>query len=137
MSDANKAVARRIIDELWNAKSPEIIPQIYAAECVIRNPEGDVIGPDGYRGLYDTFAGAFPDCHITYDGELVAEGDTVAIPYVFSGTHQAALNEIPATGKQIAVKGTVMLRFDHGQVIEDRAIWDTASMLEQLGILPT
>ena len=137
MSESNKAAVQQLIEGVWNSKSPEIIDQLYAADCILRNSEGDLTGPSGARELYDTFAGAFPDCHLTIDGDLIAEGETVAIPYTFTGTHQAQLNEIPATGKHVSVQGTAIVRFHNGKIVEERSIWDTASMLEQLGVLPT
>jgi hypothetical protein len=44
---------------------------------------------------------------------------------------------IPATGKPIALTGVSMLRFRGALVAADTRIWDVASMLRQIGLLPS
>jgi steroid delta-isomerase-like uncharacterized protein len=132
----NKAIAQRIIDELWNGRRPELIDELYAADCVIRNPDGDLRGPEGYRELYGRYTGAFPDAKLHLDGEIVVDGSTVAIPYTFTGTHQGELQGIAPTGRKVSVKGTTISRIVDGKLQEERAIWDTGSLLQQLGVIP-
>lgn len=135
MSD-NKALAQRVIDEVWNGRHPELIPQLYASDCVIRNPDGDLHGPAGYRELYERYTSAFPDAQLHLDGEIVADGDRIAIPYTFTGTHEGELMGIAPTGRQVSVKGTSLSRVVDGKLQEERAIWDTGSLLQQLGVMP-
>jgi steroid delta-isomerase-like uncharacterized protein len=137
MSDANKALVHRVIDELWNARRTELIDEIYAADFIVRNPDGDLHGPDGYRELYTRYTEAFPDAQLHLDGEIVAEGDTVATPYVFTGTHRGDLMGIAPTGRKVSVKGTTIFHIKNGRMIEERAVWDTAALLQQLGVIPT
>jgi hypothetical protein len=65
----------------------------------------------------------------------VAEGETVVIRYTFAGTHLGALRGIAATGQPVAVAGMVLLRFTEGKVVEQRGMWDSLSLMQQLGVV--
>ena len=126
MSEANKAVVHRIIDEVWNNRNRQAIDETYGADLVIDTSDGELRGPDGYRELYDRYTTAFPDAHLVIEN-MVAEDDSVASAYVFTGTHQGDLMGIPPTGKQVTVKGTTIMRFADGKCVAERTVWDTAS----------
>ena len=131
----NKALVNRIVDEIWGQKNPDLIDEIYAADYVIYLPDGELRGPEGYRQVYTTYTTAFPDCYFTLE-ELVAEGDKVTIPYTFHGTHKDDLEGIAPTGKQVEVKGTAILRITGGKVVEERTIFDTLGLMQQIGAVP-
>ena len=56
---------------------------------------------------------AFPDCHFEIV-EMIAEGDLVATPYTFKGTHTGDLMGIAPTGKQVTNQGIAIARFEGG-----------------------
>jgi predicted ester cyclase len=64
---------------------------------------------------------------------LVAEGDRVAERWTGHGTHRGDFQGIPATGRQVAVPGTVFYRIAAGKIVEFRGQFDRMSMMEQLG----
>lgn len=130
----NNALVDRIVDDLWNGRNPSLISELYTADCVIRNPDGDLNGHSGYRELYDRYTQAFPDARLHLDGEVVVADDAAAIPYTFTGTHQGDLQGIAPTGRHVSVKGTTIARIVDGKVREERAIWDTGSLMQQLGL---
>ena len=75
---------------------------------------------------------AFPDWQSALE-ELVAEGDRVAERWTGRGTHRGELQGIPATGRQVAVPGTVFYRIVGGKIVEFRGQFDRLALLEQLG----
>src|SRR2546421_955781 len=96
MSEQNKAVVRRFIDEAWNRGNLDAVDQLISSDHVDHDPsrEGTPGGPAGTRAFVEMYRGAFPDAQIEL-GELIAEGDLVAGPWVATGTHQGELMGIP------------------------------------------
>jgi predicted ester cyclase len=135
MSEENKTLVRRIVEDLWHKKTPALIDALYAPTYVMYSPDGVLHGPARYEQLYTVYTTAFPDVHFTIEA-MVAEGDTVATHYTVRGTHTGDLRGIAPTGKQVTVMGTTMQRFAGGQVVEERAVWDTLSLMHQLGMVP-
>jgi steroid delta-isomerase-like uncharacterized protein len=134
MSAHPKSLALQLIDELWNQKTPTLIETLYAVHCVLHTPDGALHGLTGATQLYTAYTTAFPDMRFTVE-DVVAEGETVVIRYTFAGTHQGALRGIAATGKPVAVAGMVLLRFAEGKVVEQRGVWDSLSLMQQLGVV--
>ena len=77
MSEENKAVIRRLYEEVWNQHDPEAADELVAPD--VFNP--DMVpehqrGIDGYKHLVRWVHTASPDLH--YDIEdIIAEGDKV------------------------------------------------------------
>ena len=136
MSEENKALVRRIVEDLWHKKTHALIDELYAPTYVLRTPDGVLHGPAGYRQIYTVYTTAFPDVHFTIE-DMIAEGEKVATHYIVRGTHTGDLRGIAPTGTQVTVMGTTIHRFTGGQVVEDRAVWDTLSLMQQLGVVPT
>ena len=97
VSEQNKALMSRIIEELWNKKNPAVIGQLYAENYVGHTPDGVLKGHAGARQHYDTYIVAFPDTKIAIDG-MVAEGDKVSVRWTATGTHRGELAGIAPTG---------------------------------------
>jgi steroid delta-isomerase-like uncharacterized protein len=132
MAATPKTLALRIVEECWNQKTPALLATLYAASCVIHTPDGALHGLAGATQLYTAYTTAFPDTHFTIE-DIVTEGDTVVIRYTFAGTHQGPLREMAATGKRVTVAGMVLFRFADGKAIEQRGVWDSLSLMQQLG----
>jgi steroid delta-isomerase-like uncharacterized protein len=135
MSDQNKAVVRRIVEDYWNKKNPALVGELFATDCSLHTPDGDLQGVKGAAQLYDAYATAFPDFRITAE-DTVAEGDRVALRYNFTGTNKGPLGAIPASGNRITVSGIVIFRLTGGKVAEGRWSWDRVSLQQQIGALP-
>jgi predicted ester cyclase len=84
---------------------------------------------------------AFPD--FTYHVEdLVAEGDTVAVEMLYTGTHQgvfhwAGYGPWAASGRQISLPEMFFMKMSHGQIAEWTATWNPDDLRQQLGISPS
>lgn len=135
MSEQNKAIVRRIVEDYWNKRNPALAGELFAANCSLHTPDGDSKGVEGMAQIYDAYATAFPDFRITVE-DTVAEGDRVAVRYSFAGTHKGPLGATPASGNRLTVSGIVIFRLAGGKVAEGRWSWDRVSLLQQIGALP-
>jgi len=137
MSEQNKAVVRRLIEEHYNGKNAALVSELFASTVRQQTPDGVLVGLDGASFLLQTYATAFPDFHLAID-DLVAEADRVVLRWTFTGTHRGPLGDIPATGKRVNVpNGIAIYRIAAGKVSEGNLSWDKYSLLQQLGVLPS
>jgi steroid delta-isomerase-like uncharacterized protein len=83
-----------------------------------------------------TVVSAFPDLNFSID-DMVAEGDKVAVKYTIKGTHKGTYQGIPATGKQIAVKGVEIFKIAGRKLVEGWDFPDSLGLMTQLGIVPS
>ena len=126
-TEANKALARRIVEEMWNTKNLKVVDEVYSPEF------GG--GHEATKQSVTANLTAFPDLHNTIEDQI-AENDLVVTRYVTSGTHQGEFANIPPTGKQFTVTGIEMHRFADGKLIDLWNVVDLLGMLQQLGVIP-
>ena len=126
-TEANKALARRIVEEMWNTKNLKVVDEVYSPEF------GD--GHEATKQFVTANLAAFPDLHNTIEDQI-AENDLVVTRYVTSGTHQGEFMNIPPTGKQFTVTGIEIHRFTDGQLVELWNIMDMLGALQQLSVIP-
>jgi len=67
---------------------------------------------------------------------MVAEGDTVATLFSWTGTHKGELMGAAPTGKKVTFHGIALLRFSDGKVVEVWHHGDEMVALMQLGVRP-
>ncbi|MGB8009694.1 MAG: ester cyclase [Terriglobales bacterium] len=132
--EKNKAVARRVFDEIFNQGRFEVADEIYA-----RNFVNHVIHRDaGLKEDQDAARGwklAFPDLKIAVLKEI-AEGDLVTVLYSITGTNTGEGNGLPATGKKIEGRGITIWRIENGKITEEWSEFDQLGMMKELGLLP-
>lgn len=130
----NKSLVWRFVAELWNAKVPELAGE-YIAPCYVRHdplaPPG-CCGLEGFLDAFRSYRDAFTDLTITVD-QMVAEAEIVVIRWTMSGTHTGQFHALAATGRQITVAGTSIIRVSGGRISEEWIQWDALGMLKQLG----
>jgi steroid delta-isomerase-like uncharacterized protein len=139
MSELNKAVARRAIEEIWNQGKLGVIEELFAANVTVHDPNvpgGKVQGHDGLRQYVTTYRGAFPDLHFTIEDQI-AEGDKVVTRFTGKGTFKNEMMGIAPTGKSATVGGVDIDLFKNGKVVESWGSYDMLGMLQQLGVIPS
>jgi steroid delta-isomerase-like uncharacterized protein len=138
MTDANKQVARRIVDEVFTEGRLELVDELVAQEFVGHDaalPE-PTRGPDGLRQAAAGYRGGFPDLRITIDAQI-AEGDLVTTRWSAVGTHTGDFWGLAPTGKQATVTGITIDRIVDGRLVESWTNWDALGLMQQLGVVPT
>ena len=136
MSEANKAIARRLLDEAWNQGDFRVIDEVVDNNYVNHDTQAQgTVGPSGMKNLIQTYRSAFPDLNFEVK-DILADGNKVIVRWESTGTQLGPLPQIPATGRQVNVTGIGIMHFDQsGKVIEDWANWDTIGMMQQLGVM--
>jgi steroid delta-isomerase-like uncharacterized protein len=136
MSETNKTVSRRLVEEAFNQGKYDVIEGLVAPTFVNHDPAtGDVKGPQGTRELIEGYRSAFPDLKITIE-EQIAEGDLVATRWTATGTQKGELMGIAPTGKESTVTGVTIDKIKDGKIVESWTNWDTLGMMRQLGVVP-
>ena len=136
--EENKAIVRRVFDEVWNTGTLEKIEELSAPDFVADyRPYAPLrTGLEGIKDMVRRAWTTFPDYHEELE-ELVAEGDTVVARFLITGTQQGHWGPLPPTGKQVRFEEMVILRLVNGKVIGQRGIVDALHALRQLGVVPT
>ncbi len=131
--EANKEVARRFFEEMWNLRDLDIVEDLITADMQGHAPTGEFVGYEGERQtILGTLVG-FPDLQITID-EMIAEDNKVALLTSYHGTHTGTLmGQIPATGTEIAMTGGILFRFVDGKVAEAWSYADMLGLMQQIG----
>lgn len=136
MSETNKTISRRLVEEAFNQGKYDVIEELVAPTFVNHDPAtGDMKGPQGAREQIELYRSAFPDLKITIE-EQIAEGDLVATRWTAKGTHKGELMGIAPTGKESTVTGLTIDKIKDGKIVESWNNWDTLGMMRQLGAVP-
>ena len=136
-AESNKALARRLLDEAFNAGKIDVVDELVTTDFVNHDaalPEA-LIGPDAAKASIQGYRSAFPDLRITIE-EQIADDQGVATRWSAKGTHQGDLMGMAPTGKQATVTGITLDRIVDGRIAESWTNWDTLGMLQQLGVVP-
>ena len=130
-------VMARFGQEVLNDKNVDAIDEIAAEDFVELDPvPGQGSGREGLKEFLATVAfPAFPDQQWVTE-EQITSGEKVVSRFTWYGTHKATFMGIPATGRQVAVKGMVIDRVVDGKWKDSRILMDTLGLLQQLGALP-
>lgn len=137
MSEENKALIQRFVEEAFNKGNLDVADEVYASTFISHDPtapEGQG-SPEGVKQFVSTYLSAFPDGHTTVE-DSIAEGDKVAYRWTFRGTHQGELMGISPTGKQVEITGITINRLSGGKIEEQWNLFDQLGMLQQLGVAP-
>jgi predicted ester cyclase len=117
--EANKEIARRFIDEVWQHGDRAAAQAIIADDIVIHPGTfaGQPPGPEGQIFAFDVVRRAFPDMEWTID-LLVAEGDFVVDRCTMRGTHTGPFGAMAPNGQRARWTGIDILRIADGKVVE-------------------
>lgn len=136
-AESNKALARRLMEEAFNAGNMNVVDELVAAGYVNHDaaaPE-TTVGPEAAKASVAGYRAAFPDLRITVEDQI-ADDDRVATRWSATGTHRGELMGMTPTGKQSTVTGITIDRIVDGRIAESWTNWDTLGMLQQLGVVP-
>ena len=135
--EENKAVIRRLYEEVANAKNLDVVDEIVAEDTVDHDafPGMPANGVEAYKAVFSASQSGFSDFRMEIH-EMVAEGDKVAIRATVSGTHDGDFMGIPPTGKAISVGAVEIFEIKDGKITGRWGTPDRATVMEQLGLAP-
>ena len=135
----NKELVRQIIKE-WNAvngdvaKMRSLYDKYYAPGFIYHDVSGGDMNREQTIQYIVPLLSAFPDLNYSID-DILAEGDKTVIRCTMQATHKGTFMGIPATGKQIVVKGIEIDKIAEGKIVEAWGFSDSAGMMTQLGVV--
>ena len=135
-TEANKAIARRIYDEVWNQQNLDLIDELAAPDLIVHNPPtADANGPEAYKAMIAGYLAAFPDTQWTIEDEI-ASGELVTFRMTGTGSHQGEFMGIPPSDMQMTVVMITTVRIVDGKIVEGWSNADQLGLMQQLGVMP-
>ena len=130
----NKAVVRRLFEEVFNQQHMAALDQILAPDFRTTFPATPA-GREGFKQALAAFFRAFPDNH-NHVEDMIAEGDRVVVRGHLTATHQGEFMGIAPTGKQVTVQYIDIWVVENGKITQNWVQMDFLGMLQQLGVMP-
>jgi steroid delta-isomerase-like uncharacterized protein len=132
MSAQNVAVVRRYTEEGCVRGRFEVVDEVVAEDCVDHDPlPGQPAGRQGLRYAVQLVVRGLSDRGTELDQYLDA-GETVVQNWIFRGRHTGEFMGVPATGKEVRVRGMEIWRLADGKIAERWGVVDVAGLLAQL-----
>jgi len=136
MSDENKWLARRALEEIYAAGKVDLADELVHPEFVDHAPNHPDLptGPESVKETVRSLQSAFGGLRFEIEDEL-AEGDKVMQRVTMSGRHAGRLLGREPTGREFAVRHVYIWRIADGQLAEHWGSRDDLGLLQQLGLL--
>jgi ketosteroid isomerase-like protein len=137
MSEQNKAIVRRLFEEVWNKGNLSVADDLFTPNYDHHDPSTPDFGrgPESEKKRATLYRTAFPDLRLTIE-DIIAEGDAVMARWSCRGTHKGDLGGITPTGKQFTISGVSIARVAGGKMAEGWINWDALGLMQQLGVVP-
>jgi steroid delta-isomerase-like uncharacterized protein len=134
--ESNKALIRRMNEEVWKKGNLEIVYKIFSVDFVqhFLPDSSETKGLDELRDHIRNHHRAFPDWTEEIN-LIIAERDLVAIQFTSTGTNGGSFLGSPPTGKQIRINEMSIFRIDNGKIVEQWLLPDLLSLNQQLGLI--
>ena len=137
MSEQNKAVIRRLIDEVWNQRAFDAADELFAPKAIIY--ESGVALPGAEPAIVKkgigAFCAAYPDIRVTID-DMILRMTRLSCAGGSIGTHRGEMQGIAPTNRKVVANGIAIYRFNDGKVVEEWMNTDQLGILKQLGVIP-
>ena len=137
MSEHNKAIVRRLLEEVWNKGNLSLVDEVFTPNYEHHDSSTPDFGrgPESEKKRATLYRTAFPDLRLTIE-DIIAEGETVMTRWSCRGTHKGDLSGIAPTGKQFTISGITAGRLANGKIAESYVNWDALGLMQQLGAVP-
>lgn len=107
----------------------------FTADVVMHvNPE-DIKGIDSARAYYANFLTGFSNIDFKIS-DIFGQDDKLVKVWSFKGKHTGAFFGIPASGKEVSIVGTTVVRMSNGKIAEEQDYFDNLEFFQQLGLIP-
>lgn len=114
----NKALVRRIYEELWNKRDLSVASELFSK-------------PEGVHRFVGEFLEAFPDLQHTVE-ELIAEGDRVVACFSAKGTHTGQWKGYKPSEAPIDYSGVTIARIKGSKITHHHTWWEALEVIEKI-----
>jgi steroid delta-isomerase-like uncharacterized protein len=137
MLQDNKAIVRRLYEEVWNKRRLEVVDELISPSHALNDPivSSSQIGPELYKRRVVELTTSFPDLRFTIE-DIIAEKGKFVVSWIISGTHKGEFMDILATGRKVSVEGITIHHITNGKILDSCARWDVLGLMRQLGDVP-
>jgi len=137
MFEDNKAMVRRLIEDVWNKGNLPLADELIASTYTGHDPSTPELGrgPELEKKKVTLYRTAFPNLRVDIE-DMIAEREMVVARWTIRGTHKGDLSGIAPTGKNITLSGVSICRLSGGKIVEGWDNWDALGMYQQLGVAP-
>jgi steroid delta-isomerase-like uncharacterized protein len=128
----NKELIRHIMEDGFNKQDMSVVYDSFHVDYC-RHGHGVASMTSLAEHVEDLKArhAAFDDARFTI-GKIVADGDTVAVQFDFTGVHSGTFNGLPATGNRVKRPAAAFFVIRDGKVAEGTVFADGAGFMTQL-----
>ncbi len=134
-AEENKAVIRRLFEEVYNDHNMDVLDELVAEDVVNHSAVAEhQRGIEGFKHVMEWGSALSPDARYELL-DIIAEGDMVACRVRVGGTMQGELFGVAPTGKRFSAEHVHWHRVADGKLVERWAVRDDLGTLIQLGIV--
>ncbi len=136
-------MTREAITDILDRRSAAIasrdagaLAALYSLDCVVESPlaAGTVQGRQAVTKVNQALFDALPDLTFT-EHDLLIDGNQGVLIGTLAGTYTGGFMGLPPSGKPMSIPLAVACRFDKGEIVHERRIYDFTGMLVQIGVL--
>ena len=131
MHNANREVAVRWFEEVWNKGRREAIAEMLSADAMLYEGASISRGPEGFYAFFDRLQAACSDMRIDIR-QTITENDLVCVRWCATMKHTGDGLGMAPTGKELEVTGMSVLRIAGDKLIEGWQNWDMLGLLQQI-----
>ncbi len=131
--------ARDVVDRFYGSAGAgdlKAVSACFADACITVTPAG-AFDKAEHEAFFGSFKAALPDAHMTVV-RAVESGNEVFVSGRFQGTHQGDLvtpqGTVPASGNALDLPYADYFRVENGEIVEHEVVWDSMTMMAQLGV---
>ena len=135
MSDEHLVVLLRLVEDGYNAGRFDRLEEIFHPDLISHGPLPVEPGVDGLRAALERVKAGFPDSRVEIV-DFAETPNTIYRRWTFHGVNSGEFFGMPPTGRDVEITGVDIERFEGDRIIEHWSIWDRASLMEQLGLIP-
>jgi steroid delta-isomerase-like uncharacterized protein len=132
-----KEIVQRMIEAI-NERDFDALDGVVASDVIRHSaatPGVTVESREQFKEFLHQDLRAVPDA-IQEVGQMIAEGDTVAVRMIYRGHQNGPMGPFPPTGKAVEIPFLGFLRVENGRIAEIWVEWDNLAALVGLGHLP-
>ena len=124
--------------EAWYNGNVDALDEVYAQDMISRRPPfPDIEGLPGVKEFIAAGRLGYSDIEADYE-EFIAEGSSIAYRYTMRMKHTGTSPSLPVppTGKELVLRGCVVVHVKNGKIVEEIEYSDYLGYLQQLGVVP-
>jgi steroid delta-isomerase-like uncharacterized protein len=131
-TEANKALVRRFVQQVFEELRPDAVDELVADDFVSHTYPANKDGKAYLREATERMAKALTNIRFVVD-DMVAEEDRVAVRLTASATATGDFMGLPAAGKSYQIGEIHIFGLRDGKIVEHWHQYDAAGMMRQLG----